>query len=121
MNSMYYPSSSTVVPQTSLSQPQENVVIAEHSFFYKAWNDFQIYHITCKEFSFETISHLLSNHGYSPQNYVSNDLHVFYYQKPDDKKLYQVVCELVSYKYVIDLLNRINYGIEHNNQRQENL
>src|SRR5687767_12955174 len=84
-------SASTSMHQVSqvsynLSQPQANVVMAEYSFFYKVYNDFQIYHITCKETSLETA---LSNHDHSTQ---SNILHVFYFQHPDDRKIYQVVC-----------------------------
>ncbi|GBC09606.1 hypothetical protein RclHR1_00090040 [Rhizophagus clarus] len=100
---------------------QDNV-IAEYSFFYKAWNDLQIYHVICKEISFEVVSHLLSNNGFSTQNYVQLDnLHVFYHQQPEDKKIYQITCELASYKFIIDLLNKINYGIEIYDQRQEYL
>jgi hypothetical protein len=113
MNQTHYSSS-------SINNTMTNVV--EHSFFYKAWNDLQIYHITCKEISFEIVSHLLKNNGCSTQNYVqTDDFHVFYHQQPDDKKIYQINCELVSYKFIIDLLNKINYGIEINDQRQENL
>ena len=49
----------------NVSQPQENVFMTEYSFFYKAYNDLQIYHITCKEISFDEVSHLLSNHDCS--------------------------------------------------------
>ncbi|PKY43914.1 hypothetical protein RhiirA4_458025 [Rhizophagus irregularis] len=119
MNQMYYLSSSTVNTMNYVSQDN---VIAEYSFFYKAGNDHQIYHITCKEISFEIVSHLLSNPVCLTQNYIQSDnLHVFYHQQPDDKKIYQVICELVSYKFIIDLLNKINYGIEINDLRQENL
>ncbi|RGB40455.1 hypothetical protein C1646_753293 [Rhizophagus diaphanus] len=116
MNQMYYPSSFTVNTMTYISQDN---VITEYSFFYKAGNDHQIYHITCKEISFEIVSHLLINPVCLTQNYIQPDnLHVFYYQQPDDKKIYQVICELVSYKFIIDLLNN---GIEINDLRQENL
>ncbi|CAG8767568.1 19557_t:CDS:1, partial [Rhizophagus irregularis] len=50
MNPMYYLSSSTINTMTYVSQDN---VIAEYSFFYKAWNDHQIYHITCEEISFD--------------------------------------------------------------------
>ena len=78
-------------------------------FFYKAHNGFQIYHITCKEISFEVV---LSN---LTQNYVQpNNLHLFYFQQPDDKKIYKVICEVVSYNFIICTLNKIKYGIEQN-------
>ena len=63
------------------------------SFYYKTYNDFQIYHITCKEISFYDC--LNQNHD-QPMN-----LHVFYYQQPVDKKIYQVICEVVSYNFII--------------------
>src|SRR5437016_5940425 len=79
----------------NVSQPQETVFMAEYSFFYKAYNDLQIYHITCKEISFEVV---LSN---LTQNYVQpNNLHLFYFQQPDDKKIYKVNCEAVSYNFI---------------------
>ena len=100
----------------NVSRPQENIIMAEYSFFYKTYNDFQIYHITCKEISFEIV---LSN---LTQNYVPPiNLHVFYYQQPDDKKIYQVVCEIISYNFIICMLNKINYGIELGPNIQENL
>ena len=84
-------------------------------FFYKAHNDFQIYHITCEEISFEVV---LSN---LTQNYVQpNNLHVFYFQQPDDKKIYKVICEVVSYNFIICTLNKIKYGIEQSLNVQEN-
>jgi hypothetical protein len=106
------------IPQTSpVSQPQDYACMIEYSFFYKVYNDFQIYNITCKEISFETISSLLSNHDCltQTQNHVQqSNLHVFYYQQPVDKKIYQVTCEIVSYNYIIRMLNKIFYGIGQN-------
>jgi len=81
--------------------------MAEYSFFYKAFTDFQIYHINCKEISFETISRLLSNNDCLTQNNVQ--LHVFYFQQPDDKKIYKITCEVAPYAYIIYILNKINY------------
>ncbi|RIA95633.1 hypothetical protein C1645_816459 [Glomus cerebriforme] len=43
-------------PNNIISQPQETVVMTRYSFFYKAYNDFQIYHITCEETPFEIVS-----------------------------------------------------------------
>src|SRR5581483_12169780 len=110
-------SSSTI----NVSQPQENVFMVEYSFFYKAYDDYQIYHITCKEILFEEVSRLCSNHDCLTQNHVlPSNLHVFYFQQSDDKKIYKVVCELVSYTYIICMLNKIKYGIEQNLNIQEN-
>jgi hypothetical protein len=113
---------SQVSSSINSSQPQENIDMAEHSFFYKTNNDFQIYHIICKEISFEIISHLLSNNDYLTQNNVQlNNTHVFYFQQPYDKKIYKVTCEVARYNYIIWMLNKINYGIELNfsGQQQE--
>jgi hypothetical protein len=94
--------------------------MAEYSFFYKANNDFQIYHITCEETSFEVVSRLLSNRDRLTQNNVQpNNSHVFYYQHPDDKKIYKVICEVVSYTYIICMLNKVNYGFELNLNEQQ--
>src|SRR5436190_6677373 len=120
----HYPSlynTTNQVPQISspsnLPQSQANVVMAEYAFFYKPCNDYQIYHIICKEISFETASHFLRNHDHSIQ---SDNFHVFYFQQPDDKKIYQVNCEVVSYNFIINSLNKISYGIELNLNVQEN-
>ncbi|RIA98852.1 hypothetical protein C1645_731315 [Glomus cerebriforme] len=106
----------------NISQPQGNVTTVGYSFFYKAYNDFQIYHITCEETPFEIVSRLLSNHDCVTQNRVQpNNLHVFYYQQPVDKKIYKITCEVVSYTFIVRMLNKINYGIELslNEQQQE--
>ncbi|RIA83638.1 hypothetical protein C1645_833505 [Glomus cerebriforme] len=100
-------------PNNIISYPQENVVMAKYSFFYKAYNDFQIYHITYEEITFEIISRLLSDHDCITQSHIQpNNLHVFYYQHPDDKKIYKIICEVISYTYIIRVLNKINYGID---------
>ncbi|GBB84379.1 hypothetical protein RclHR1_00110012 [Rhizophagus clarus] len=107
----------------SIPQQQENIVMAEYLFFYKPYNDFQIYNIICKEISFDVISRLLSNNDGLTQNNVQPiNSHIFYFQHPDDKKIYKVICELISYNYIISMLNKYNYGIELNlcEQQQEN-
>ena len=94
----------------NFSQP---AAMAEYSFFYKTYNDSQIYHIICKEITFYDCL--------SFQNHVQpSNTHVFYYQQPYDKKIYQIICEVVSYNFVVYLLNKINYGIELNFNHQEN-
>ncbi|RIA89740.1 hypothetical protein C1645_824383 [Glomus cerebriforme] len=111
-----------VLSSNNISQPQENVAMVRYSFFYKAYNDFQIYHITCEETPFEIVSRLLRNHDCVTQNFVQqNNLHVFYYQQPDDKKIYKIICEVVSYTFIIRMLNKINYDIDlsFNEQQQE--
>src|SRR5205823_122091 len=90
----------------NVSQPQENGFMAEYSFFYRTHNDFQIYHINCKEISFEVVMSNLTQNNVQPNNF-----HVFYFQQPDDKKIYQVICEVVSYNFIICTLNKIKYGI----------
>ncbi|PKY31795.1 hypothetical protein RhiirB3_449586 [Rhizophagus irregularis] len=74
---------------------QENVVMSEFSYFYRPCNDFQIYHIVCKEkTSNEIVSRLLNNCLYSSHYLFSNDLFVFYFQQPNDKRIYQIACEM---------------------------
>ncbi|RGB32560.1 hypothetical protein C1646_762715 [Rhizophagus diaphanus] len=104
----------------NLPQPQDNVVMVEFLFFYKPHNDFQIYHITCEEISFEMISRLLTNNNYLTHNNIQlNNSHLFYYQQPDDKKIYKVICEIVSYDYIVRMLNKINYDNELNLNEQQ--
>ncbi|CAB5389794.1 unnamed protein product [Rhizophagus irregularis] len=94
--------------------------MAEYFFFYKPHNDFQIYHIACKEIPFEMISRLLTNNNYLTHNNVQlNNSHLFYYQHPDDKKIYKVICEIVSNDYIVRMLNKINYGNELNLNEQQ--
>src|SRR2546429_9784959 len=83
-------------------QPQDNISMVKYSFFYKAYNDFQIYHITCEEISFEVVLSNLTQYYVQP-----NNSHVFYFQQPDDKKIYKVLCEVVSYNFIICMLNKI--------------
>src|SRR5271154_1709079 len=62
---------------------QENEIMTEYSFYYRPCNDFQIYHIVCKEkTSDEIISQLLDNCLYSSSHnyFYSNDFFVFYFQ-----------------------------------------
>ncbi len=89
-----------------------------YKFFYRPSNDFQIYHITCVEMSFELISQLLNNpiHNVDIQ---SNNLYTFYYQQPNNKKIYKVVCEIVSHTFIVQLLNNIHYGVETNLSKQQ--
>src|SRR6266498_2217245 len=101
---------------------QENVVMAEYSFFYRPYNDFQIYHIICKEkTSDELISQILDNCLYSSHYVYSNDLFVFYFQQPNDKRIYQITCEMVPHSIIVQFLNLNVYGIQinQNNQQQQ--
>ncbi|RIA98855.1 hypothetical protein C1645_842992 [Glomus cerebriforme] len=105
-----------ILSSNDISQPQGNVAMAEYPFFYKAHNDYQIYHIICEEISFDR---LLSN---VTQNFVQpSHLHVFFYQQPVDKRIYKITCEVVSYTFIVHMLNKINYGVEVslNEQQQE--
>ena len=124
------------------NQPQANfetIAMDEFSFFYNPRDDFQIYHITCKEMrlSFESVSQLIDNNtdstdNDSHNNYVlSNDIYTFYHKQPEIKKIYQVTCEMVSHSFVFQFLNKVVYGIhftqdehyrqEFSKRHQENL
>jgi hypothetical protein len=104
---------------------QENVVMSEYSFFYRPCNDFQIYHVVCKEkTSDELVSQLLNNCLYSSHYLFSNDLFVFYFQQPNDKRIYQITCEMVPHSFILQYLNLNIYGIEikqdeHRQQQQQ--
>ncbi|GBB89424.1 hypothetical protein RclHR1_01610015 [Rhizophagus clarus] len=117
-----------IPPHTSsLTQAQiTDVMRNEYSFFYAPCNDFQMYHIICKEifFNFESVSQLLSNtDDISMNNYAqSNNIFVFYHEQPEIKKIYQVTCEMVSHTFLFQYLNRIIYNIQFVNcehQQQE--
>jgi hypothetical protein len=115
----------------SIAYHQETV----YSFFYTPSNDFQIYHITCKEIplSFELVSQLINNaednsiHNYSQ----SNNIYVFYHEQPETEKIYRVTCEMIPHTFIYQFLNKIIYGnqftqCEHqqqefSNRHQENL
>ncbi|GBB96315.1 hypothetical protein RclHR1_27230001 [Rhizophagus clarus] len=98
-------------------------VMDEYSFFYAPCNDFQMYHIICKEisFNFESISQLISNTD--ENNCVkSNNIFIFYYEQPEIKKIYQVTCEMISHAFLFQFLNKIIYNIQFINcehQQQE--
>ncbi|GBB88716.1 hypothetical protein RclHR1_01530004 [Rhizophagus clarus] len=101
---------------------QESAIMSEYSFFYRPCNDFQIYHITCREkFSDELISRLLNNCLYSSHYFYSDDLFVFYFQQTNDKKIYQITCEMVPHSVTVQYLNLNIYGIElkQNEQQQQ--
>jgi hypothetical protein len=107
-----------------LAHSQETVSV--NSFFYTPCNDFQMYHIICKEisFNFESVSQLISNTNDNlMNNYVqSNNIFVFYHEQPEIKKIYQVTCEMVSHTFLFQYLNRIIYNIQFVNcehQQQE--
>ncbi|PKY48628.1 hypothetical protein RhiirA4_464272 [Rhizophagus irregularis] len=88
-------------------------------------NDFQIYHVVCKEkTSGEIVSRLLNNCLYSSHYLFSNDLFVFYFQQPNDKRIYQIACEMVPHSFILQYLNLNIYGIEikqdeHRQQQQQ--
>jgi hypothetical protein len=88
-------------------------VMNEHSFFYTPYNDFQMYHIICKEisFNFESVSQLISNTDNNMMNNYdqSGNIFVFYYEQPEIKKIYQVTCEMVSHTFLFQYLNKIIY------------
>src|ERR1044072_8270368 len=92
---------------------QEAVIMTENQFFYRPFNDFQMYHLICKEIplSFELVSQLINNSHYYDQ---SNGTYVFYHERTDSKKIYQMTCKMVSHR----LLNKMIYGIEFNQCEQ---
>ncbi|GBB94387.1 hypothetical protein RclHR1_23450002 [Rhizophagus clarus] len=101
---------------------RENVIISEYSFFYRPYNDFQIYHITCKEKTpDELIFQLLNNCLYSSHYLYSDDIFIFYFQQPNDKRIYQITCEMVPHSLIDQYLNLNIYGIEfkQNEQHQQ--
>jgi hypothetical protein len=106
--------------EISSDNSQESVI---STFFYKPPNDFQIYDISYKEIpvSFEFVSELLNNNGNdSVQNHVQpNNLHEFYFLKFDEKKCYKVTCMLISHSLIIEYLNRNIYGVEINQNEQQ--
>ncbi|RIA81451.1 hypothetical protein C1645_790435 [Glomus cerebriforme] len=92
--------------ETLLSKySKESFEINEYPFFYNPPNDPQIFHITCKEISFES--------GFQESNNPSPDgtIYVFYYQLPNDK-FYKITCEIVSNSLIVQYLNKKNFGIE---------
>ncbi|RIA80908.1 hypothetical protein C1645_791586 [Glomus cerebriforme] len=106
--------SSDINENTTSSQHDNiNDITAEYSFYYGPCNDFQIYHITCKEKTpEEIITQLLNNSLYLTHYFYSNDIFVFYYQQPNDKKIYQITCEMVPHSIIVQFLNSNIYGIE---------
>lgn len=94
----------------------ETSPMSEVSFYYAPNNDFQIYHINCKEisFDFEGVSQLIDNTDNNMiDNYVqSNKIFVFYHKQPEIKKIYQVTCEMVSHTTIFQFLNKTVYDIQ---------
>ncbi|GBC07702.1 hypothetical protein RclHR1_07630008 [Rhizophagus clarus] len=108
--------------QQVVTHPQKTANMRECSFFYTPRNDFQMYHIICKEisFNFESVSQLISNND---SNYVQpSNVFIFYHEQPEIKKIYQVACEMVSHTFLFQFLNKIIYNIQFVNcehQEQE--
>ncbi len=89
------------------------------SFYYKPFNDFQIYLIFCIEITLdELISQLLINNLYPSHNHYSNNSFVFYFQHPNDQRIYRVSCEMVSHSIIVQYLNSNICGIEFELQQQ---
>ncbi|RGB28666.1 hypothetical protein C1646_796767 [Rhizophagus diaphanus] len=98
------------VPQpSSLAQSQE--IVNEHSFFYTPPNNYQLYHIICKEIS---ASQLISNTENNLMNDYNqpNNIFVFHHEPPEIKKIYQITCEMISHTFLFQFLNRTNYNIQ---------
>ncbi|GBB96985.1 hypothetical protein RclHR1_02890012 [Rhizophagus clarus] len=112
--------------QQVVTHPQETANMRECLFFYTPRNDFQMYHIICKEisFNFESVSQLISNNDDNlMNNHVQpSDIFIFYHEQPEIKKIYQVTCEMVSHTFLFQFLNKIIYNIQFVNcehQEQE--
>ncbi|RIA80655.1 hypothetical protein C1645_832573 [Glomus cerebriforme] len=85
-------------------------IINEYRFFYKPFNDFQIYNVFFKEI---TVEKLLDNYNDSIYNYIqSNYLHVFCFIEPISKKIYHVSCEMISHFMIVQFLNKTVHNIE---------
>ncbi|CAB4486016.1 hypothetical protein RhiirA5_417876 [Rhizophagus irregularis] len=105
----------------SLTHHQETTFVSEYSFFYKPYNDFQMYHIVCEEIplSYEFVARLINN----PDLIRSNKICRFYHEQPEIKKIYQVTCKMVPHAFIFQFLNKIIYNIQSTNgeyqQQQE--
>src|SRR5688572_4366647 len=96
---------------TSLTIPPDNenqpTTTTKHSFFYRPYNDFEMYHITCKEvpITFNLVSWLINNsdHYYDQ----SNCTYVFYHEQTDSKIILEITCKMVSHQF----LNKMIYNI----------
>ena len=94
--------------------------MAEYPFFYKVYNDFQIYHITCKEIS-DSIEHLLKKLFNDKENNTQfkEDEYIFFYQQKCNGRFYQISCEIVPPLLVNSCLNKNFLGFELQQQNME--
>jgi len=92
------------------------------SFYYRPYNDFQIYHINCKEIIFNKLISQVNNYLNSSRNsFCPNNLFAFYFQNPNDQKIYRVDCEMISHSNLVQYLNSNIYGVELKNQSEQPL
>ncbi|RIA90165.1 hypothetical protein C1645_849693 [Glomus cerebriforme] len=82
---------------------KESFEIGEYRFFYSSPGDPQIFHVICKEISFESKSEILNDHNCA--------IYTFYYQLPNNK-FFQITCEIVSHSLIVQYLNKKMFGIE---------
>jgi hypothetical protein len=106
-------------PYSLVTHPHETAVSNEYSFFYKPRNDFQMYHIVCKEIplSFELVAQLINN-----PNPIHSKIYIFYHEQPEIKKIYQVECKMIPHEFIFHFLNKTIYNIQSTNieyQQQE--
>ncbi len=102
----------------SLSYSQETVGMID-TFYYRPNNDFQIYHINCKEIIFnELISQVNGYLNSSHNNLYSNNFFVFYFQNPNNQRIYRVDCEMILHSNIVQYLNSNIYGVEFNQSEQ---
>lgn len=95
----------------SLTHHRETTFVSEYSFFYKPYNDFQMYHIVCEEIplSYEFVAQLINN----PDPINSNKVYRFYHEQTEIKKIYQVTCKMIPHAFIFQFLNKIIYNIQY--------
>ncbi len=119
-NSIRDTSTSSVSPNNITLTYSQEVVGMIDSFYYRPNNDFQIYHINCKEIIFNELISQVNDYLNSSHNYhYSNNLFVFYFQNPNDHRIYRVDCEMIPHSNIVQYLNSNIYDVELNQSEQQ--
>ncbi|CAG8585557.1 11708_t:CDS:2 [Funneliformis caledonium] len=114
MSTLHNPDSNdpiNAMQETSNSTPTNPQLSSQEqgwSFYYKPFNDFQIYLINNKE---TTLNELIINTLYPPHNYYNYDIFIFYFQHPNGQKIYKVTCQMASHSTIVQYLNLNIYGL----------
>ncbi|CAI2172290.1 883_t:CDS:1 [Funneliformis geosporum] len=103
-------------PNSTSTNPQIPSQVPGWSFYYRPFNDFQIYLINYKEI---TLNELIINTLYPSRDHHYYDLFVFYFQHPNDQKIYQVTCRMFSHSIIVQYLNLNLFGLRQNEQQQQ--